>query len=222
MRKSGSAKEMCPGPGGHQLVDVGHHRGQVGPADPAVVDDRDGTVPAPVRAAPAGFDRPDQSSSSPAAKRAYRSSGGSRWRAGRRDSALVSWITGPGSWPAAQASRAGLELAGDDGVGGRSDGEVAADRGVQPEEAQRRLGSPGSDGPGHPEGQAHGRVHGHRQGDPVGPVDAVGIEGVEGDVGAANLMARGQQGSSGRGHVQRLVSQLVGGHQEDPARWPSL
>jgi hypothetical protein len=49
------------GPGGHQLVDVGHHRGHVHRSHAAVINDRHRAVPAAMRAAPAGFYRSDQS-----------------------------------------------------------------------------------------------------------------------------------------------------------------
>ncbi len=49
------------GAGGDQLIDIGHDCGLVHGPYPTVVDDRHRTVPASVRAAPAGLDGPNQS-----------------------------------------------------------------------------------------------------------------------------------------------------------------
>ena len=104
---------------------------------------------------------------------------------------------------------------------GELDRQLPGHPGVQAEEAQGQAGPPGAHRAGHPEGQAHGRVHRHRQGDPFGPVDVVGRERAHGQVGTAHLVAGGEQGGGSGRHGQRLVAQLVGGHHQDPHR-PSL
>ena len=57
----GIGERHVAGAGGDQLIDVGHDCGLVNGTHPAVVHDRHGAVPASVRAAPGGLDRPNQS-----------------------------------------------------------------------------------------------------------------------------------------------------------------
>ena len=64
--------------------------------------------------------------------------------------------------------------------------------------------------------QAHGGVHGHGERHPVGPINVGHLERVDGDVGAPDVVAGGQEGGGGSGQLQRLVSQLVCGDQQDP------
>ncbi len=103
-------------------------------------------MPAAVRAASAGRDRPTRRSSPPTASWVYRPRGGQQMPGGhpRLDTAQLD-RSGPGRRPHPR-HQPGLVLAGDDGVGGRPDGQIPAHRGVQAEEAQRqsRVAGPGS------------------------------------------------------------------------------
>ena len=209
------------GPGGHQLVDVGQdgilgHR-----ADPPVVDDGDRAVPTAVRAASAGGHRADGSLLAGDGQAGVAAQVGEQptvrhpgTNTAQLDGRSRVAAPGPGRYP-------GLELSGDDGVGRRRHRQVPGHPGIQTEEAQGQAGPAGPHGVGHPQGQAHSRVHGHRQGHPVGPVDIIGRQGVHGDVDTAHLVAGGEQaGGSGR-RRQGLVTQLVGGYHQNVHR-PSL
>ena len=103
----------------------------------------------------------------------------------------------------------GLELAGHDGVGWRLN--VPPGRpGIHAEQAQGQAGAPGSHGGGYLEGQAHGRVHRHRQGDSFGPVDVVGREGGHGQ-SSTHLVAGGIRAAVPVA-TQTLVAQALGRH----------
>ena len=180
------------GTGGHQLVDIGQDDVLGHRTDAPVVDDRDRAVPAAVRAAPAGGHRTDETQlpvdgqvGVAAEIRQEPTLGHPGVEASQLDGRTGVGAAGPGHHP-------GFELAGDNGVAPPARRQIRGRHRVQAEEAEGQAGPPPPHATRHPDGQAHGRVHWHRQGDPFGPVDIVDREHVDRHVGAAHLVARGQ------------------------------
>ena len=149
------------GPGGHQLVHVGEHRGLLDGADPPVVDHRHRAVAAAVSATAAGGDGADQSllaGDGQAGVALQR-----RQQLADRHSTLGAVQLDGGSWVCAvrPCNQAGLVLAGDDRVRRRRHGEVSTHPCVQAEETHRQARPTGPDGLDDPQRQSHGRVHRH-------------------------------------------------------------
>ncbi len=131
-------------------------------------------MPTTVRAAPAGGHRTDKpqltgdSQVGVAAQLGEQSTlGHPGLKTAQLDGGARGGATGPRHYP-------GLELTGDDGVSRRAQRQIPRHPRVEAEEAQGQLGPPRPHGARHPAGQSHGRVHRHRQGDPIGPVHIVG------------------------------------------------
>ncbi len=221
----GVAEGDVPGADGDEAGDVGEHDVLPDDADPAVVDGRHGAVAAAVDAAVARLDVADEALlavdremgvalergqeiarrqlEAPAPEMDERLA-----RPGRGLPALSETVH-PGH-------ETGLVLAGDHPIGEHAHGEVAAHRRVEAVQADRKLGASPARRRRRPHREAHGRVHRHREGDGLGPLQGLEIPGLDRQVEAAEVVAHSPQQGGGRGHVQRLVAELVGRDQENP------
>ena len=112
-----------------------------------------------------------------------------------------------------------LVLAGDRAVGQRADREVAAHRRVEAVEADRQLGARAANAGRRPHRQAHRGVHRHREAGGLRPLECAGVPALDRQVEAAHLVPGPTQRSRRRGHVQRLVAELVGRDEQDAHRF---
>ena len=185
--------------GRDQLIHVGHDCCLVDGTYPAVVNNRHRTVPAAVRTASTGLDGPDQSFFAldrqpgvPIEGRQQVAGGHRRPEPGQLERRARVPTIGPRHQPR-------FVLTGNDCVGGRPDGETPAHLCIQPVEAPRKLGPPGSDRLGYAEGKAHRGVHRHGKRDTVGPIDVGHIERIDSDIDTSDFVADGQQRRGGPG-----------------------
>ena len=207
----------------HQLGDIRHHHGAPDDPDPAVVGDGHRAVPALVHAAVAGLDVPRELLLAIALQPRIALEG--RQLPSARGVKLV----------APQVDRAGrrsrrrrvaerldplhqlrLVLAGDQPVDQSTDRRVVTDRGVETVEADRQPRPDRSNLLAGANRQSHRGVHRNGDADGLGPVDLVSIKLLDGEIDAPNPMPGGLQGGRRRGQVQRLMTKLVGGDQQDP------
>ena len=70
---------------------------------------------------------------------------------------------------------------------------------------------------GHGHAQPKRRVHRHRDQDHPGSLDALGVEGLDGDVHDRRPVALALEKRGRPGNGQGLVAELVAGHEEDGA-----
>ena len=96
--------------------------------------------------------------------------------------------------------------------------EVAADRGIEPVEADRHPGVLPAHSARSAERQAHGGMHRHREANRLCPLQGAWIPRLDTEIQAADLVAGAAQRGRRRGDVQRLVAQLVGRDQKDTHR----
>ena len=115
-----------------------------------------------------------------------------------------------------------LVLAGDHARGELTLDQLAADRGIEPVEADRQPGVLAAHSARSAERQAHGGVHRHREADRLGPLQGGGVPRLHAEVQAADLVPGAAQRGRRRRDVQRLVAQLVGGDQQDAHGRPTL
>jgi hypothetical protein len=108
-----------------------------------------------------------------------------------------------------------LVLAGDRARGQLTLDQLAADRGVEPVEADRQPGMLASRSAAGAERQAHGSVHRHREADRLGPLQGAGVPRLHAEIQAADLVPGAAQRRRWGSDVQRLVAQLVGRDQKD-------
>ena len=108
-----------------------------------------------------------------------------------------------------------LVLAGDRARGELTLYKLAADRGIEPVEADRQPGVLAAYSPAGAERQAHGGVHGHREADRLRPLQGAVVPRLHAEIQAADLVPAAAQRGRRRGDMQRLMAQLVGRDQQD-------
>jgi hypothetical protein len=74
--------------------------------------------------------------------------------------------------------------------GHRAEGVVAAHRSVEPVQADRDVRPQGSRRVGGAQGESHGRVHGHREGEGFGPHHLGGRPRVDSQIEGTDIVAR--------------------------------
>ena len=94
-------------------------------------------------------------------------------------------------------------------------GALGADTGVETEEGDGSLKAPSSHLLDERERQPGGGVHGNRDGDGLGVVDGVPVDGLDGEVEGGDCMAPPAESSCRKSHVKGLVAELVGGDEKD-------
>ena len=109
-----------------------------------------------------------------------------------------------------------LVLAGDQARGELTLYQLAADRGIEPVEADRQPRTLAAHSAAGAEREAHGGVHRNREADRLGPLQRTRIPRLHAQIQAADLMPSTAQRGRRRSDVQRLVAQLVGRDQKDP------
>ena len=216
-------------PGRDQLGHVADDGIEVDDTDAPVVDDRHGAVAAAVGAAVARLDVSDQSISTVdhqagvALERGEQvAPGKAEARASEVDERLVATTRASRREAVDPVDESALVLTRQQPVGDRPEGVVAAHRRVEPVEADRDVGPEGARGAGRAQRQPHGRVHGHREREGVGPGHLVRRPRVDAQVERTHVVARPPERGRRRGDVQRLVTQLVRRDQENAHVPPSL
>ncbi len=79
----------------------------------------------------------------------------------------------------------------------------------------REFGSPALHLTGQGVGHPLGSVHRHGDGHGVGPVDELWVDSLDGNIYGSRLVPGVGQGSQGRGEMDRLASQFVGGDEQE-------
>ncbi len=187
-----------------ELLHVVEDRLHVKATGPPVVDDRDRAVPASVGAAVGAAHGTHEA--------AFVTHREPHVALERREE--LAGRTGHGARGREVLCRRGAFHPGDEqlGVAGRHDvvGDVRAHARVQAEAAHRNL-----DRRNELAGEAGGGVHGDRARDPVRPRRGGLVPWVDGQIEGPYLVAPVAQEPSGGGEAQRLVTELVGGDEED-------
>ena len=108
-----------------------------------------------------------------------------------------------------------LVLASDHARGELTLYQLAADRGIEPVEADRQPGVLAAHAAAGAERQTHSGVHRHREADRLRPLQGAGVPRLHAEIQAADLVPGAAQRGRRRRDVQRLVAQLVGRDQKD-------
>ena len=207
-----------------QALDVAQDGLGLHDADAPVVDGGDRAMPAAMHAPMAGLHVPDQPLL-PAHRQAGVALESGQQLAGRRVEAAALQVDDRpfggrgGRARGRQLVHPGRErrlvLAGDHARGELTLYQLAADRGIEPVEADRQPGVLAAHSAAGAERQAHGGVHRHREADRLRPLQGAGVPRLHAEIQAADLVPGAAQRGRRRRDVQRLVTQLVGRDQQD-------
>jgi hypothetical protein len=214
VQEVGVAEREVSGAGGNLLCRIGDHSVELDDAQPSVVDHGDGAVPAPMCAAMAGLDVSDDALFVPDREVGVVVERGEEVSGGERDVRLCSLSTKVDS----NAIAAAFDPIDEGGVGLAAEhvvGNVIHEWAIEAVTSDRQLGALFADARDRSPSDAHRGVHRHRERDPLGPRNEIGVPRLDREIQAPDVVTAVAQLRSGRSNQQRLMPELVRSDEED-------